>query len=937
MSVVLQYITTPVFDVSSPQIFTTICSPNLKESQRIFNYTCPGSGQLLMHNCKDRIGTLKSYCPVFKPSCQTLTKNGAFQSSNCVLLNHSATEIMCECEISDSSIVGKSRLLLDGVNSIEETSGAMQLVAISEYVTADVVHTFTAAPNLNSPENIEKVLSVIVMFAAMWLFALVIIATSYWRKTRTKLQKRKLLESFLHRKRIAEKAQSNVAVREFISAYVLQIIPAMFRAKQSVHQCVDEVLKFHRYFVLLFEPANSTRNSYRFRVMTALELVSTQCLLFFLLALFYNLQSPADDGTCIQMASELQCLERKSPLDPYQTYCSWSVDSGCAYQTPVFTQRMILAMTMLISVTTSIFLRPMGYLFELLSAPTANSNNNSNDLPASTVSTITHATQPFLYNKKVSTRNIVGVEACLIPNDAENAQEVAHVSASLITVRANSLLHRHHANVAALLFKLRREESFLNENEYEDSSSISSNELASLSLSFSRSITDSHPDIVDHVVDADGNVSAIHNSPTIHDRFLESIRLQRMVLRSSAELKYFDAQWGIESSAETLQFQPHILRKIFRVIDNVAMLARGKVEMLKLASNKHTGIEIIHLFIVDLLGRDTTSAKIFEQKIRDDFKRTQIVTMFAKYLAGMILFLMNILFAYYCVLFGFVQGVAWQRQYLFACIVQMLVEIFINETLEVVWMNFCVPSLVMSNSMQKVITLIEESIDQLCDSTPPKDVSPSLINAPDYLFVSTKVAMSFPNLMESIFVRTFITHLPGEFSKHWIKSSWWSDVKSVVVTAQGTQVFRVVSAVAVILAINSMKFIATAPYELQRMFVRLMQPFLLSGIILIYNMVIESPTYISLFFGGFCFAVAYVMARYIRDGIAIRRDLNHLVHLQIVRWKALWNKKMMILLLHLQAQTTRSPIVSYEELESDCESSSDSSLYDFNSSCDTDE
>jgi len=80
---------------------------------------------------------------------------------------------------------------------------------------------------------------------------------------------------------------------------------------------------------------------------------------------------------------------------------------------------------------------------------------------------------------------------------------------------------------------------------------------------------------------------------------------------------------------------------------------------------------------------------------------------------------------------------------------------------------------------------------------------------------------------------------------------------------------RVVSTVTLILAATA---IGAVPYELQRMVVRFMQPFFLSGIILIYYIVINSTTNISLFFGILCMAVAYLVVRYVKDGITERNQ-----------------------------------------------------------------
>eukprot|EP00597_Dinobryon_sp_UTEXLB2267_P010423 CAMPEP_0170102732 /NCGR_PEP_ID=MMETSP0020_2-20130122/3057_1 /TAXON_ID=98059 /ORGANISM="Dinobryon sp., Strain UTEXLB2267" /LENGTH=1386 /DNA_ID=CAMNT_0010326131 /DNA_START=159 /DNA_END=4316 /DNA_ORIENTATION=+ len=856
--------------------FTTECNSRFFLSPIIVNYTCSDSGRILFHNCTNRIGILRSYCPTYKPSCKEISKNGQYLSSSCVLLNSTLTETICECKVTTTTASEKrSRNLVNEVVSIAGESGAMQFVAISEFVTADFLNTFTAAPSLTSSESVGKVVTVILMYAAVWMFALFIIASSYWSVRKSKLQNKKVATLFRHERRAAEVSQSTAAVCEYLSKYIMHLIPTVFRGTSSVRQCVAEIAKFHRYYA--FFQTSNPRHDLNKRIMTALELSSTQCMLFFLFALFYHLQSTADDHTCLQWQSEQSCLLRKTPLDPYQPYCAWSIDKGCTYQIPLFTARMILAMTMLVSVITAIFLRPIGYLFELLAAPTTdliNTNvvdNGNSWVKRENITQLINKNSDAILNN--STRKIIGIETHFVPFDANKAQELAHVSGALVTTRAISRLHNDHLNVSAVLFKLRLEDHYVADCEdYEVRSSASSDDFASFSLSIARS----YQDVID----------AAHNSVGITQQFVELIYLQRRVLKSTKSRVEFDRQWGIDSSASDacigqVHFLPHTQDKVFGAINNVTMLAERKIEMLKLASDKLTGIEIIHLFIMDLLGRHTAAAKIFEQIVKEDFKRINVVTVCAKYIAGVLLILMNVLFAYYSVLFGFMQGIAWQRQYVFACVVQTIVEVFINETLEVAWMHFFVPSIVESAEMRNVKTIIEGIIAQLCDFSScqsTKDSIPVLINSPEYLFVSTKVAKSFPHLMESILVRTFTTHLPGEVSKLWMDRFWWSDIQlkaGSIRTRRGIHILHIATSVTLILAVTSIKnLIGAAPYELQRMVVRFLQPFFLSGIILLYSIVVGSTVNISLFFGILCLVIVYVVVQYIKDGVTIQNQLQ---------------------------------------------------------------
>ena len=159
-----------------------------------------------------------------------------------------------------------------------------------------------------------------------------------------------------------------------------------------------------------------------------------------------------------------------------------------------------------------------------------------------------------------------------------------------------------------------------------------------------------------------------------------------------------------------------------------------------------------------------------------DFKRMCVVSRPTKLMAAVVLFLMNFFFAYYSVLYGYLHGIGWQRNYLVACVVKLIVEVFINETIEVLWVNVLAPSLVQSE-VHTVIREVVHLVNKMFIRSPPEPLhstygSPTSTthadaNVPEYLYVSTKVAKAFPALLESKIVGMFTTHLPGELSRKW--------------------------------------------------------------------------------------------------------------------------------------------------------------------------
>lgn len=109
-----------------------------------------------------------------------------------------------------------------------------------------------------------------------------------------------------------------------------------------------------------------------------------------------------------------------------------------------------------------------------------------------------------------------------------------------------------------------------------------------------------------------------------------------------------------------------------------------KYQKLKIAHNTHIGLELLHLFVLDLLGRTTPVAKIFRTKTEEEyisnipfahilisFRHSMVVTTMTKVFAWIIVVLINFFFIFFSILRGLERGYAWQRLFLMACVFRM--------------------------------------------------------------------------------------------------------------------------------------------------------------------------------------------------------------------------------------------------------------------------
>jgi hypothetical protein len=64
--------------------------------------------------------------------------------------------------------------------------------------------------------------------------------------------------------------------------------------------------------------------------------------------------------------------------------------------------------------------------------------------------------------------------------------------------------------------------------------------------------------------------------------------------------------------------KPNVVDELFQEVNIVQAQTYQKLAVLKYAAPSHIGIELLHIFIRDLLGRNTPAAKIFISKSEEE-------------------------------------------------------------------------------------------------------------------------------------------------------------------------------------------------------------------------------------------------------------------------------------------------------------------------------
>jgi hypothetical protein len=266
----------------------------------------------------------------------------------------------------------------------------------------------------------------------------------------------------------------------------------------------------------------------------------------------------------------------------------------------------------------------------------------------------------------------------------------------------------------------------------------------------------------------------------VDDLFLDlliDIHEQRKALVAKEQMK-LDSLWGLTMHGDFVKHGAPLNSILCKQVNSAADVIKKEmqfvkeetkriVERLRPQSDAKKGIEILHLFILDLLGRGTPNAIMFQSKMEEDFRQSYVVTRFFKALAWSIVIALNVFFVCFSVIKAREKGQAWQWAYVYSCGIQLVIEVLFYESTECVLTQYVFPDLACSD-VRGVRFTLQKAVQSVCS---PLSLSPPLLDATQYLFLSTNVSREFPDLVESAIVQSYHSYSPGALSWKWRPTS----------------------------------------------------------------------------------------------------------------------------------------------------------------------
>jgi hypothetical protein len=302
------------------------CTVGVPEHVRFY---CTESKVLMTLNCSGLASAIvRRQCPIPKQVCNLLNLQDLSVTSGdyCQAVTSSAGFLTCKCGFTSSNNSAATTA------AIIASGGAVNVAVMTEFVAGDFGTTVAISGSMNSAQFAKESSAVFIVFGCLWFIGLVFIVANYTVHSSPKLFRRVGHPEVVPTLTMAMIDECHTRMRAYIIATLPTIFdPTMtwwtrlarqFRSKHAYVRIVSHLLSP--------EPISGGEEERHFQrqkaILEVIQAMTSVTISFFLLALLYDLQYPADDGSCAFHRDEAACLFRRSLLDPSLTYCQWVPD-----------------------------------------------------------------------------------------------------------------------------------------------------------------------------------------------------------------------------------------------------------------------------------------------------------------------------------------------------------------------------------------------------------------------------------------------------------------------------------------------------------------------------------------------------------------------------------------------------------------------------------
>merc|ERR1711871_1808607 len=184
------------------------------------------------------------------------------------------------------------------------------------------------------------------------------------------------------------------------------------------------------------------------------------------------------------------------------------------------------------------------------------------------------------------------------------------------------------------------------------------------------------------------------------------------------------------------------------------------------------GSQLLRQFFIDLLGRTTKEALVFDQKTRSHYGESRIISKEWKLFTAIMVTLLNVFWCFQCIAYGSIKGYQWQLNWISLCMCSLFFLFTIEMTYEAIMISFVIPSQVLSRVRAAQAIMNTALVKYLTSNYDKTHVNTSMrkneseFSASSYLFPSVFLAGKYPDLPESRFILSYVDPLPHNYANN---------------------------------------------------------------------------------------------------------------------------------------------------------------------------
>jgi len=798
--------------------FTTEC---VTGDIAVHTYTCPIvvpqpspyaliSNMTVTHQCTGAAEVLRTVCPVVILQSQCVVIDAALGIS-CEQSQFTNGYTACVCRNSNNANVSTSRRLSTTKSRRRQLQGTddsfmlvtAPLVVVEEAVisTADIVYS---PKDITSTASLSFILVCVIFCALCLVFSI----RSKRRKildcsndetndktdaTKDVIPAEKIEDSLITLLRKPSQSSLRMEARKELFTYLKRIIPYLFQTRASFYRRIYiEFYRNHRYLrpqVIHDEHTFKSRDEMQ-SILFVGQFLVVQAIVFLCLVLLHVRQYPDDDGECSKQLSLGECEEKHSFLDEDQEICKWQPRSitavtdyfPCKYILPVVSFHSVFLFSSVAAVLSAV----LNFFVDILANNVllCEDSDEEDRKRKSHVVSVEELSAPPTSGPSAR-QEATDVDAISVMesqrNDGEGNEERLVKKGKLTYVAKDGHVRAAHRAVVAVK-RVWSDSSNMVDNGFCDKMFVP--ELLMLNAGMIRLALNS--------LNVSSSVIANGNEMNNFFELVYCIKQQRRVITEDINaLRSFDRYWGLEENSgqfisnqkgvtcgdETVYFKndrvDQLLHQEHVAVTSIAETEIEQLSFLRQDSDGATfeaiaGIRILHVFLMDLIGRRNAASVVFGAKIEQELIIKKKVPHLFKILAWMFIVITGIVCVVLSIVYSIDKTYYWQITLIVNYVCALLIEVFIYESCRCFLHHCFLPYFLFRDEVKNAVEKLLSITVHLCAEEHHANANGlNILDSPKYMHVSSSVATEFPQLIESAIVLSYHATSPGPCALYW--------------------------------------------------------------------------------------------------------------------------------------------------------------------------